>query len=175
MAEFDPINGLNTGKKPQKKSKNERLQTATKLKKDDPSMPVFYPDLEAYQMNMHTTSCETYSFILTGAYLYSPNKSSRCGYGSDDWFFLCKCNGEDYILHFSDDAGYGTMWDSVVVSKEDAQQLHNLPDTEWGKLCWKSKRKTLNLHPDTIDSAKEIVKSTHSRTGLLSDNAFYGQ
>ena len=147
----------------------ESIQPETKL------APVFYPDLEGYPINMHTDSGEKYCFILTGLKLYHPNMGGRCGDGSDDWFFHCKYNNEDYILRFSDNAGYGTMWDCALITKENAGQLRNLSIAEWDSFVTKSENRISRLHPDTIDAAKKIVQATASRCGPISDKGFYGQ
>lgn len=138
-------------------------------------LPVFYPELEGYPMNMHTDSGEKYCFNLTGLKLYHPNMGGSCGYGSDDWYFHCKYNGEDYILRFSDDAGYGTMWECASITKENAGQLKKLSAAKWDAFVMGAKNRRSRLHPDTIDAAKEIVQDTSSRCGPISDQGFYGQ
>lgn len=138
-------------------------------------MPVFIPGLAGYQMKMHRDSGEGYCFTLTGLKAYSPNTGSRCGYGSDEWCFPCKCGGEHYILRFADDSGCGTYWDCTLVSKENAEQLENQSVIEWLRLLLKSKTQIARLHPDTIDDAKKIVQATSSRCGSISDDGFYGK
>lgn len=137
--------------------------------------PVFIPNLAGYQMKMHTDSGEEHCFTLTGLKAYYPNMSSMCGYGSDEWCFHCKYNGENYILRFCDDAGYGTIWDCALINKENAEQLEKLSVVEWLKLVLKSETKIFHLHPDMIDAAKNIVQDTSSRCGPISDNGFYGR
>lgn len=136
--------------------------------------PTFYPELEEYSMRMHTDAGAKFHFVLTGLKLFHPNMGSRCGYGSDDWFFHCRFGGEDYLLCFSDDAGYGTAWDCAVISKEDAGKLHSLCDAQWNGLRIQSEARTHHLHPDSIAAAKEIVNATSSRTGPITDQRFYG-
>ena len=147
----------------------ESIQPETKL------APAFYPDLDGYQMNMHTDSSEKYCFTLTGLKLYHPNMSSRCGDGSDDWFFHCKYEGEDRILRFSDNAGYGTMWDCALITRENAEQLRKQSVAEWDAFVTRSENRISRLHPDAIDAAKKIVQATASRCGPISDKKFYGQ
>ena len=137
--------------------------------------PTFCQELENYQMDMHIDGDKKYSFILTGLKLYHPNMCSANGYGSDDWFFQAKNNGQDYILRFRIDAGYGAMWDCAVITNADAQQLHCLSDMEWLSLMMKSKDRIYHLHPDSIDTAKEIVQAASSQCGTMSDKEFYGQ
>ena len=138
-------------------------------------VPIFIPNLAGYQMKMHTDSGEEHCFTLTGLKAYYPNISSMCGYGSDEWCFHCKYNGENYILRFCDDSGYGTIWDCALINKENAEQLEKLSVVEWLKLVLKSETKIFHLHPDTIDAAKNIVQATSSRCGPISDNGFYGR
>lgn len=138
-------------------------------------VPIFIPNLAGYQMKMHTDSGEEHCFTLTGLKAYYPNMSSMCGYGSDEWCFHCKYNGENYILRFCDDAGYGTIWDCALINKENAEQLEKLSVVEWLELVLKSETKIFHLHPDTIDAAKNIVQATSSRCGPISDNGFYGR
>lgn len=138
-------------------------------------VPIFIPNLAGYQMKMHTDSGEEHCFTLTGLKAYYPNMSSMCGYGSDEWCFHCKYNGENYILRFYDDSGYGTIWDCALINKENAEQLEKLSVVEWLKLVLKSETKIFHLHPDTIDAAKNIVQATSSRCGPISDNGFYGR
>ena len=138
-------------------------------------VPIFIPNLAGYQMKMHTDSGEEHCFTLTGLKAYYPNMSSMCGYGSDEWCFHCKYNGENYILRFCDDSGYGTIWDCALINKENAEQLEKLSVVEWLKLVLKSETKIFHLHPDTIDAAKNIVQATSSRCGPISDNGFYGR
>lgn len=137
--------------------------------------PIFISSLAGYQMKMHTDSGEAYCFTLTGLKAYDPNMGSRCGYDSDEWCFHCKYNGENYILHFSVDAGSGTYWDCALINKEHAEQLEKLSAVEWLKLVLKSETQIFHLHPDTIDAAKDIVQDTSSRCGPISDNGFYGR
>lgn len=131
-------------------------------------------DAAGYQMKMHKDSGEEYCFTLTSLKAYHPNMGSRCGYGSDDWLFYCKHNGENYILLFSDDSGYGTMWECALINKENVEQLEKLSAREWLVLVYKSENRIFHLHPDTIDAAKNIVQDTSSRCGPISDNGFYG-
>lgn len=138
-------------------------------------VPIFIPNLAGYQMKMHTDSGEEHCFTLTGLKAYYPNMSSMCGYGSDEWCFHCKYNGENYILRFCDDAGYGTIWDCALINKENAEQLEKLSVVEWLTLVIKSETRIFHLHPDTIDAAKNIVQATSSRCGPISDNGFYGR
>ena len=136
--------------------------------------PIFYPDLEHFQMNMHTKSGEKYTFVLTGIYMHQPNMGGCNGYGSDDWFFHSKCNGEDHILHFCNDACYGTLWNSTAIADSDAKNLLTLSDAGWILLTRYDKVCISSLHPDSIEDARKILKCTNTIGGPLNDAAIYG-
>ena len=136
--------------------------------------PVFYPDLEHFQMNMHTKSGVKYTFVLTGIYMHHPNMCCSNGYGSDDWFFHSKYNGEDHILHFCNDAAHGTMWCSSAITNSDAKNLLDLSDEGWIDLTRHDKVSFSCLHPDSIEDARKILKRTNTRTGPLGDTLIYG-
>ena len=155
--------------------KNDAEEKGGALDESWKKQPRFYPELAGYQMDMHTSDCKKYRFILTGLKIKNSNISGCNGYGSDEWFFQCKYSHEECILCFSDDASYGTMWECAIISKEDAEKLYVLPASEWHILMFKSERRIFHLHPDMIDSAKEIVQDTFSRLGSINDNGFYGR
>lgn len=140
--------------------------------------PSFSSALKGYRMKMHTESGEEYCFTLTGLKAYYPNMSSRCGYGSDEWCFHCTAEGADYILNFSDDAGYGRCWSCVQISPEDARKLENMEAPEWLKLMTemaKLGKQILHLHPDHAAEARAAMEIHSSRCGSIGDNDFYGQ
>lgn len=151
------------------------MKKSSPAKEKEKLVPIFLPNLAGYQMKMHTEPGEAYCFTLTGLKAYAPNTSSRCGYGSDEWCFHCKYNGENYILRFCDDASYGTYWDCAWIDKENAERLENLSVVEWLKLVLRSETQIFHLHPDTIDDAKNIVQATSSRCGPISEKGFYGR
>ena len=138
-------------------------------------MPIIFPDLEARSFGMHTAAGEKYTFVLSGSYLYLPNKASRCGYGSDDWMLAGKCGDKYCILYFSDNAGYGTAWSVSFITEETALLLPEEPGLDWLEPLYKSDSRIFGLHPDSLDEAREIIKSKGSRTGPLTDNKLYGQ
>ncbi len=156
----------------------EEPKTAVKEKSEMKKTLTFEPALSSrlkgYRMDMHTTSGEKYSFILSGLVAFHPNQSSMCGYGCDDWLFHCTLDGEDYILNFSDEASYGRCWRCVPISREDAQRLEHLEAADWLRLMAKSGKEIHSLHPDHAAEARAAMKIDHSRCGPISDKDFYG-
>lgn len=136
--------------------------------------PALSSGLKGFRMDMHTTSGEKYSFILSGLVAFHPNQSRMCGYGCDDWLFHCTLDGEDYILNFSDEASYGRCWRCVPISREDAQRLEQLEAAQWLRLMAKSGKEIHSLHPDHAAKARAAMKIDHSRCGPISDKDFYG-
>ena len=156
----------------------EEPKTAVKeeseMKKTLTFEPALSSGLKGYRMDMHTTSGEKYSFILSGLVAFHPNQSRMCGYGCDDWLFHCTLDGEDYILNFSDEASYGRCWRCVPITREDAQRLEQLEATQWLRLMAKSGKEIHSLHPDHAAEARAAMKIDHSRCGPISDKDFYG-
>ena len=137
----------------------------------------FHSDLESYRFDMSDDSGGKYSFVLNGNRLYSPNRSSRCGYGSDEWFFDCKYNDRDCILNFGYSVEYGdAVWGFHFINEDDSIRLAGSTEDVWLDVFYSVPRKLriYRLHPVDVDSAKKIVKSTRSRIGLLTDEDFYG-
>ncbi len=156
----------------------EEPKTAAKEESEMKKILTFKPtspgNLKGYRMDMHTTSGEKYSFILSGLVAFHPNQSRMCGYGCDDWMFHCTLDGEDYILNFSDEASYGRCWRCVPISREDTQRLEQLEAADWLRLMAKSGKEIHSLHPDHAAEARAAMKIDHSRCGPISDKDFYG-
>lgn len=146
----------------------------SEMKKTLTFEPALSSGLKGYRMDMHTTSGEKYSFVLSGLVAFHPNQSRMCGYGCDDWMFHCTLDGEDYILNFSDEASYGRCWRCVPISREDAQRLEQLEAAQWLRLMAKSGKEIHSLHPDHAAKARAAMKIDHSRCGPISDKDFYG-
>lgn len=157
---------LESGQPAERETKN--------MKKALTFMPEIRGDLKGYRMDMHTTSGEKYSFILSGLAAFNPNRSSQCGYGCDDWLFHCSLEGKDYILNFSDEASYGRCWRCVAISREDADNLAQLEATDWLRLMVKSGKQINHLHPDHAAKARVAMNITASRCGPINDKDFYG-
>ena len=150
------------------------VKEASEMKKTLTFYPVSHSNLKGYRMDMHTTSGEKYSFILSGLVAFHPNQSSMCGYGCDNWLFHCTAEGADYILNFSDEASYGRCWRCVPISREDAQRLEQLEAADWLRLMAKSGKEIHSLHPDHAAKARAAMKIDASRCGPISDKDFYG-
>lgn len=147
------------------------------MKKTLTFMPASSGNLKGYRMDMHTTSGEKYSFILSGLVNFNPNRSSMCGYGCDDWLFHCTAEGEDYILNFSDEASYGRCWSCTRISPEDARNLDTMEAQDWLRLMAamaKTGKQILHLHPDHAAEARAAMSINASRCGPISDEDFYG-
>lgn len=139
--------------------------------------PALSTDLKGYRMDMHTTSGEKYSFVLSGLAAFHPNRSSMCGYGCDDWLFHCSVGNEDYILNFSDEASYGRCWSCTAISREDAAGLDRMEAADWLRVMAamaKSGKQILHLHPDHAAEARATMAIHSSRCGPISDADFYG-
>lgn len=155
----------------------EQKSEEEEMKKTLTSKPGSSSGLKGYRMNMHTTSGEKYRFILSGLVNFNPNRSSRCGYGCDDWLFHCTAEGKEYILNFSDEASYGRCWRCVLISPEDARKLETMEATDWLILMderAKEGKQILHLHPDHPAEARAAMAIHSSRCGPISDQDFYG-
>ncbi|MBE6921555.1 MAG: hypothetical protein E7465_00035 [Ruminococcaceae bacterium] len=150
------------------------VKEESEMKKTLTFEPTLSSGLKGYRMDMHTTSGEKYSFVLSGLVNFHPNQSSMCGYGCDDWLFHCTLDGADYILNFSDEASYGRCWRCVPISREDAQRLEQLEAADWLRLMATSGKEIHSLHPDHAAKARAAMKIDHSRCGPISDKDFYG-
>lgn len=150
------------------------VKEESEMKKTLTFEPALSSGLKGYRMDMHTTSGEKYSFILSGLVAFHPNQSRMCGYGCDDWLFHCTAEGEEYILNFSDEASYGRCWRCVPISQEDAQRLDQLEAADWLRLMAKSRKQIHSLHPDHAAKARAAMKIDASRCGPISDKDFYG-
>lgn len=116
-----------------------------------------------------------YDFTITDSY-YSPNEATMSGYGSDDWYFLCKENNNYGILLFSISAEFGKgVWDFVYINEEDYQRIIGdivkIQKYYWDN--WKGK-KHLKLHPRDIDSAYELINTKIHRTGIITEEIITG-
>ncbi len=138
--------------------------------------PTFHDDLESFVFDMRSESGEKYSFVLSGHCLYSPNRCSTCGYGSDDWLYVCKLNNQNCLLSFTCNAEYAPIWDFVLIEENDVVDLLKGKASKWAEVFYSNMRKSKNasIHPVDITSAKMVIKSTASRMGVLTDKDLYG-
>ncbi len=121
---------------------------------------------------MTTKEGQPYTFIYSGYSRYSPNRSSACGYGSDDWLYLCKENEKHYILMFSVDAAYGPGWMCTELSDGDFEKLINEDVNFWGSVVHsKERNKIYALRLTDVESVRHLLP-TNSRCGKLTDESF---
>ena len=137
--------------------------------------PFYQEDLDGFQISFTRHDSTKITFELTGIRLYAPNRSSQCGSGSDDWFFLCRAEEKDYILLFTVDASCGAYWGYAAIAPEDIPRLSTENAGAWGSAWIHGTDRNTGVHPDSIEAAKAIVNCRVARTGVISDAAFYGQ
>lgn len=111
-------------------------------------------------------------FIYSGYTRYSPNRSSRSGYGSDDWMYLCEENGRNYILMFSDGAGYGTGWICTELLEEDYAKMVNEDAAFWCSIAYSKERAQIySIRLTDVESVRHLLP-TCSRCGKLTDESY---
>ena len=89
---------------------------------------------------MITKEGQPLKLTYAGHARYSPNRSSRCGYGSDDWMYLCREKDIYYLLTFSDDAGHGTGWSCTQLLAGDYERLVERDVLYWQKISLSKER-----------------------------------
>ena len=89
---------------------------------------------------MITKEKQPLELTYTGHTRYSPNRSSACGYGSDDWMYLCREKDIYYLLTFSDDAGYGTGWSCTQLLAGDYERLVERDVLYWQDIALSKER-----------------------------------
>ena len=121
---------------------------------------------------MTTKEGQTYTFIYSGHTRYSPNRASTCGYGSDDWMYLCEESGKNYILMFMVDASCGPGWFCTELLDGDFETLTNANVNFWGSVAHsKERNKIYSLRLTDIDGIRHLLP-TSSRCGELTDESF---
>ena len=121
---------------------------------------------------MITRENQLHNFIYLNENRYSPNRSSTCGYGSDDWMYLCEENGKHYLLMFSDDAGYGTGWMCTELLEDDNAKLVNEDAVFWGSIAYSKERtKIYGIRLTDVESVRHLLP-TSSRCGKLTDESY---
>ena len=136
--------------------------------------PEYHADLAGYAIDMRDNDTNVYTFVLSGWRVYLPNRASQNGSGSDDWFYLCKCGGEDCLLCYSIHGGFGPLWLCSYLSTAEASGLEQVSGTRWAQLSTRLDRRVLNLHPVQVEQARTIIKETHSRCGEITDRYLNG-
>lgn len=125
-----------------------------------------------FKMKTHTG--DRYEFTYTGQTRYSPNRSSTCGYGSDDWYYLCKDNDSYYLLEFTDNPSYGTAWMGIKLLDGDYEKLVEEDVNFWGQIAYsKEREKIYGLKLLDIDAVRELLP-TYSRCNHFNDALYTG-
>ncbi len=116
-------------------------------------------------------------FEYSGISEYVPNGSSRSGYGSDDWFFLCNSGKQDCILNFSVSGEFGrAVWSCAAITEEERR---GIGQTGGKSVCSTFYRTDvyswlIHLHPADIETVKPIIQPPFSRMGPLTDADYLG-
>ncbi len=122
---------------------------------------------------MITKEGQSYSLIYSGHTRYSPNRSSRCGYGSDEWMYLCEENGVHFILMFQDNAEYGTAWKCTQLLEEDFEDLVKEDVNYWGSVAYSKERtKTYAIHLTDVDSVRHLLPTSSRCCSKLTDEHY---
>ena len=124
---------------------------------------------------MSTKQGEKIKFLYSGFMMYKPNRASACGYGSDDWFYLCNCQDKEYMLIFSDAAGYGTIWECFQLNEGEYAKLKNAEIDLWLETYFKKRdrQRIVGLHLENIKDVRGILPS-RSRCYEFNDDHYYG-
>ena len=123
---------------------------------------------------MHTGDDVHYEFVYCGCKGYVPNKSTHSGYGSDDWYYLCKVDEEICILHFEVNGAYGFgCWDCAMLEKGAEAALKEANEEQWIEKYAVSTRRIRRLKLDDIDAVRHILPKV-ARIGALEDHHYSG-
>ena len=121
---------------------------------------------------MLTKDRQSHNFSYLGHTRYSPNRSSSCGYGSDDWLYLCEEDNKYYLLMFSDDAGHGTGWMCTELLEGDYEKLINEDVNFWGSIAYSKERdKIYGIRLTDVEGVRHLLP-TSSRCGKLTDESY---
>ena len=122
---------------------------------------------------MTTKEGRKYNFIYSGHTRYSPNRSSTCGYGSDDWIYLCKENDTYYLLMFTDNAEFGTAWMCTQLLEEDFEDLVKEDVNYWGSVAYSKERtKTYAIRLTDVDSVRHLLPTSSRCCSKLTDEHY---
>ena len=110
---------------------------------------------------MITKEGRLYNFTYSGHSRFHPNRSLTCGYGSDDWMYLCEENGVHYLLMFTDNAEFGTAWTCTELLIGDYDRLVNQDVNFWGSIAYSNERnKTYALWLTDIDTVRHLLPTS---------------
>jgi hypothetical protein len=122
---------------------------------------------------MVTEEGQLYNFTYSGYTCFHPNRSSACGYGSDDWMYLCKENDRYYLLMFSDDASYGTAWMCTELHEGDYERLVNQDVNFWCSIAYSKERtKTYAIRLTDVDSVRHLLPTSSRCCSKLTDEHY---
>ena len=121
---------------------------------------------------MMTPEGQLHNFTYLGYTRYHPNRSSTCGYGSDDWLYLCEEDNTYFLLMFSDDAGYGTGWMCTELFAGDYDVLIVEDVNFWGGIAYsKERNKFYGVRLTDVESVRHLLPMS-SRCGKLTDESY---
>ena len=117
-------------------------------------------------------------FEYSGICEYVPNTANRSGYGSDEWFFLCRSGNQGAILRFEFSGDFGkAVWSCFPVPAEEYTEIERSGGKALRKaFCslFSSGLPFCHLHPVDLDVVKSVIRPSFSRTGPLKDADYYG-
>lgn len=121
---------------------------------------------------MITKEGQSYNFSYLDHTRYSPNRSAVCGYGSDDWMYLCEEDNKYYLLLFTDNAEFGTCWMCTELFDGDYDTLVNEDVNFWGSIAYSKERtKIYGIRLTEVESVRHLLP-TSSRCGKLTDESY---
>lgn len=114
-----------------------------------------------FKMETNDGSMQEYMYL--GHRRYHPNTSATCGYGSDNWFYLCENQEKQYILEFMDDASCGPGWTCTELLREDKDTLISEDVNYWHSITLSEERKRIyNIKLVDVDAVRHLLP-TYSR------------
>lgn len=120
---------------------------------------------------MITKEGQQLKLTYTGHARYSPNRSSRCGYGSDDWMYLCKEKGMYYLLVFSDQADYGTGWICAPLLVKEYEELQESDAVVWLNIVTK-KQTYYGVRLQNLEEVRHLLPTGSRCCSQLTDEHY---
>lgn len=122
---------------------------------------------------MKTKEGRAYNFTYSGYTRFHPNRSSTCGYGSDDWMYLCEENGVHFLLMFTDNAEFGTAWMCTELYEDDYERLINQDVNFWGSIVYsKERKKTYAIRLTDVDTVRHLLPTSSRCCSKLTDEHY---
>ena len=117
---------------------------------------------------MVTKEGQLYNFTYLGYTRYHPNRASTCGYGSDDWIYLCEEGNDYYLLMFSNDASCGPGWLCTKLLEDDYEKLVNANIDYWGRIAYSKERdKIYGIRLRDTDGVRHLLPTGFPAEALL--------